>query len=262
MRATLLLVLLLPAYADTEFTAKQMMRDVPHGKGQCDIRLLVDDTVEVSVQGDRIHLHTIEGHDAHDDGSECNSPLPTHEFGGFQFSAKEKRGEMKLNAPPSKSNGYAAVVFIHDNASGEGRYAFRLSWIMPPPAPPPSMSFNNTLHSTSKGGGSARLNDGQELALTGATVDADRGNKLFVVISFAGGSFAGFSGSVMSFDGSVMKADVAADDRFDGLRGPMYLYFDGQKQVFKIGMEATDGQERFTLKWDRAEPLKSKKPKG
>ena len=258
MRAPLLLLFLLPAFADTEFTAKQMLHDAPHGKGQCDIRLLGSGTVEVTVQGDRVRLHTVAGKGAHDDGSECNAPMPNHEFGGFQFSPKEKRGEMRVNAEPTKNNGYSAVVFIE--AGGiEARNSFRLNWIMPSPAPPRTMSFNNTLHSTGKGGGWARLNDGQQLSLTGATVDADRGNKIFVVITLSGGTSAGFSGSVMSFEGGVMKADITADDRFNGLRGPMHLYFDGQNELYKIDMEATDGQERFAMRWDRSAPVKKKK---
>ena len=41
----------LPALADTRFQIRRMTRDdVPLGKGQCDIRLQVDNEVEVAVR--------------------------------------------------------------------------------------------------------------------------------------------------------------------------------------------------------------------
>ena len=55
MRLSALMVLAaaLPALADTRFQIRRMTRDdVPLGKGQCDIRLQVDNEVEVHVRGD------------------------------------------------------------------------------------------------------------------------------------------------------------------------------------------------------------------
>jgi len=57
--------------------------DVPFGKGQCDIRLQVDDEVEVTLRGDTVFIRTISGRDAFDDGSECNEPVPER---GWQAS--------------------------------------------------------------------------------------------------------------------------------------------------------------------------------
>src|ERR1039458_1141657 len=75
--ALLMLCAALPASADTHFQVRRMNRnDVPSGKGQCDIQLLVDNEVEVSVRGDMVDIRTISGHDARDRGSECNAPLP------------------------------------------------------------------------------------------------------------------------------------------------------------------------------------------
>ena len=73
--AILMLCAALPALADTRFQVRRMTRDdVPPGKGQCDIRLQVDNEVEVSVRGDLVNIRTIAGRDARDDGSECNAP--------------------------------------------------------------------------------------------------------------------------------------------------------------------------------------------
>jgi len=127
--ASLLLLAWSPASADTQFRIRRMVRnDVPLGKGQCDIRLQVDNEVEVQVQGDMVVARTISGRDARDDGSECNEPLPTRDVGGVNFEVLDRRGDIAMIAEPSGRNGYRAMVRIRDNGSGEGRYHFRLSW--------------------------------------------------------------------------------------------------------------------------------------
>lgn len=129
------LVLLLwvtsPSLADTQFRVKQMTRsDVPLGKGQCDIRLRVDNEAEISVRGDMVYIRTVSGRDARDAGSECNEPLPARGVGGFNFEVLDRRGDIVLLSEPTPRTGYRAVVRIRDNEGGEGRYHFRLSWQM------------------------------------------------------------------------------------------------------------------------------------
>ena len=85
--------------------------DVPPGKGQCDIRLQVDMEAEVMVRGDMVSIHTIAGRDPRDDGSECNMPLPNFDAAGFNYEVKDSRGDIRMTAPPSRRNGYAAVVY-------------------------------------------------------------------------------------------------------------------------------------------------------
>src|SRR5579864_4689795 len=129
--ALLALWTVLPAWGDTQFRARKMARnDVPLGKGQCDIRLQVDDQVEVTVRGDLVSVRTISGRDARDDGSECNEPLPNGPVEGFNFEVKDSRGEIRLLSEPSRRTDYQAVVRIRDSAGGEGRYHFRLSWAL------------------------------------------------------------------------------------------------------------------------------------
>src|SRR5262252_9590407 len=125
------LCMALPAMADTQFRIRRMTRDdVPIGKGQCDIRLQVDQEVEVAVRLDTVSIRTIAGRDAYDDGSECNAPLPNREIPGFHFEVRDSRGDIRLIAEPSHRNNYAAVVLIRDNSGGQGRYHFRLTWAM------------------------------------------------------------------------------------------------------------------------------------
>src|ERR1035441_4838619 len=90
--ALLALCAALPAMADTQFRISRMTRtDVPPGKGQCDIRLQVDNEVEVSVHGDMVMIHTLAGRDPRDDGSECNAPLPNRNIEGDRTRAVEGR---------------------------------------------------------------------------------------------------------------------------------------------------------------------------
>ena len=130
-RVALLLVVSVPALADTQFKARRMTRgDVPLGKGQCDIRLRIDSEAEVSVRGDLVSIRTISGRDGRDDGSECNEPLPERNMDGFNFEVLDRRGDIVLLSEPSRRSGFRAVVRIRDNEGGEGRYHFRLSWRM------------------------------------------------------------------------------------------------------------------------------------
>ena len=128
-RLALLLAVAIPALADTEFRVRRMTRtDVPFGKGQCDIRLQVDNEAEVSVRGDQVMIRTLAGRDPRDEGSECNEPLPDRGLQGFGFEVKETRGDIRLVAEPSPRNGFRAIVRIRDSKGGEGRYIFRLVW--------------------------------------------------------------------------------------------------------------------------------------
>src|SRR5512132_2446970 len=127
----------LPALADTQFRVRRTSRnDIPLGRGQCDIRLQVDNEVEVALRGDTVRIRTISGRDAYDDGnSECNMPLPDRPVSDFNFEVRDSRGEIRLIAEPSRRNNYTAVVLIRDGSGGQGRYHFRLTWDMRDPGP-------------------------------------------------------------------------------------------------------------------------------
>src|SRR5215469_17881696 len=112
----LLLGAAIPALADTRFQIRHMTRnDVPLGKGQCDIRLQVDNEVEVSVRRDEVFIRTISGRDARDDGSECNAPLPDRDVPGFNFEVLDRRNDIRLLAEPSRRNNFTAIVAIRDS---------------------------------------------------------------------------------------------------------------------------------------------------
>jgi len=254
--------------ADTRFRVRQMTRDdVPRGKGQCDIRLQVDNEVEVSLRGDSVSIRTISGQDARDDGSECNAPLPSREVPGFNFQVVDKRNEIRLQSPPDRRSDFAAVVYIHDSDGGFGRYHFRISWDMAaaPEARPdrrdedrrrddndrPGGGFvwNNVVNFRGQGRGSAVFNDNDLRRLMDVNVDIDRAAHIQVSFRTDRGRPVVFSGTVVAREGGKLKADVAGED--GRLRGPMYLAVDDRQNVSNVTLEATDGRDRVRVNWDR-----------
>lgn len=269
--ALVALLAALPAVADIRFQVRPMTRDdVPRGKGQCDIRLQVDDTVEVTVRGDSVFVRTISGREARDDGSECNAPMPRGPIAGFNFEVKDSRNEIRLTDRPDRRNDFAAVVFIHDSDGGYGRYHFRLSWDMMASAEmrPPDRHdddrrdfdrrdgdrqdgfvWNNVLSYRGTGSGSAVYNDSDLRRLTGVNVDIDRGGHFQAVFRIDRGRPIVFTGMVVARDGARLKADVASED--GRLRGPMFLVVDDRQNISNVTLDATDGRDRVRLNWDR-----------
>ena len=121
----------IPAWADTQFRVRQMTRnDVPRGKGQCDIRLLVDNEVEVTVRGDLISMRTISGRDGRDDGSECNAPLPTARSRASASKLSRAAARCVCYRNPSRQTIIRPSFAFATAKAASGRYHFRLSWDM------------------------------------------------------------------------------------------------------------------------------------
>jgi hypothetical protein len=264
----------LPVLADSQFRVRRMARsDVPFGKGQCDIRLQVDNEVEAALRGDTVFIRTIAGQEARDDGSECNEPLPARAAGGFNFEVKDSRNEIRLVSEPSRRSDFAAVVHIRDSAGGFGRYHFRITWDLTggslgnqrgfgndrPNSRPfdrpggngygGNMTWNNVMRYSGPGRGQSVLQGYGTQRLSDVSVDIDRGGHLQVSFRTDSGRPLSFTGTVMGQDGDTIKADVATGDR--RLRGPMYLSIDNRSNVYRVSLEATDGRDRLRLNWDR-----------
>jgi len=123
------------AFGDSEFRPRPLVRgDIPPGRGVCQIRLQVDDTIDVVMDGDRVFIKTLSGQDARDEGSACNMPLPRRDVDGFNFTIREARTrDIQLVEQPTRQNGGRVVVRIHDGPGGFGRYIFEVSWNAGPP---------------------------------------------------------------------------------------------------------------------------------
>jgi hypothetical protein len=265
----------IPASADSRFRITVMPRpELSPGKGQCDIRLEIDNEVRITIRRDQVLVHTVSGEDARDDGSDCSTPLPDRDVRDFTVQPVDNRSEMQILERPSARNDYAVVLRIVDEAPGFGRYHFRMSWdASPGPAPvpdkaprpqtetdrpnaPPGFVWNNAVTYTGRGSGESLLNEGTGQRLAGVRVDIDLGGK--IVVSFAPEQARGvrrpprpltFSGSVMTREGSRIRADMVTEDR--RLHGTMTLSVDDSHNVNSITMNATDGQDHLHLTWDR-----------
>jgi len=259
----------LPAIADSQFRVRQTTRpDVPPGKGQCDIRLQVDEEIEVSVRGDTVFLRTLSGREARDDGSECNLPLPSREVRGFTFEVIDKRNQIRLVEAPGSRNGFAVVVRILDTDSGYGRYHFRLMWTaggepapgahtLDGPAPGPEdrrsgdgFVRNNVTHYGGRGSGSASYNDEAPLRLSDVSLDIDRGGRAMVSFRTGRGRAMVLTGALIGRDGERLKIDAVADD--GRLHGALAVAVDERAgTVRSLDLEATDGHDRVRVHWDR-----------
>jgi hypothetical protein len=245
--------------------------DVPPGKGQCDIRLQVDNEVEIAVRRDMVRIRTIAGQDARNDGSECNFPLPDRDIRGFRFEGIDGRGEVRLVEAPSPRNDFAAVVRIHDSRGGFEGYHFRLTWDAADSdreprhedrdrpgderRGPEGFAWNNVVNFRGHGMGESRFND-RDMRLGDVSVDIDRGGR--IVVAFTPerrrdndrpARPVQFNGTVVGREGARLKADMASEDH--RLRGTMTLSVDDRQNVNSITMEATDGQDHLHLTWDR-----------
>jgi hypothetical protein len=110
--------------------------------------------------------------------------------------------------------------------------------------------WNNTFHSNGHGHGVSTLTGSAPRQLSEATIDIDRGGKILVSFRAHGGRPLTFSGSLMAPEGDKLKADVVSGDRAD-LHGPMYLSRDAKGNISRITLDATNGQDRLHLDWDR-----------
>jgi hypothetical protein len=238
--------------------------DVPSGKGQCDIRLQVDDQAEVSVHGDTVSLHTVSGREARDDGSECNLPLPNREIRGFTFEVKDSRGDIRLVQEPGARNNFTAIVGIRDTGSRDGRYHFRLSWLTGDSSPPPdrpgpaiddrhssdSFAWNNVIHYGGRGAGSSVYNDADPRRLSDASLDIDRAGHAKVTFRGERKSTVTLTGMVIGRDGDRLKIDIVTEDR--RLHGTLYVSINDRLDTIRsMDMEATDGHDRMRVHWDR-----------
>ena len=257
-----------PGWADTQFRARRMTRDdVPPGKGQCDIRLQVDNEVEVSVRGDMVMIHTLAGRDARDDGSDCNAPMPDRNLQGFGFEVKDSRGDVRMVSEPSPRNGFSAVVRIRDSAGGDGRYHFRLSWQLAGagggggggfreggerrPEGRGRGGWNEMVNYRGRGRGVYTRRGDPPRNIYEVNVTVDREGRVVAVFNAEGGAPLSFTGNVSNWQAGTLTADLVAGDQTRGLRGAALISLDERRQVDRVNMDGTADRDRFHLEWSR-----------
>jgi len=115
------------AQSDTVFTPKQKNWDERADRGECTIRVWIDDEADIELRGGSVHIRTISGQPGRDDGTECNQPLPSN-VRKFEFKGIDGRGEVRLVQEPRPANNWTAVVNIRDSKGGGEGYTYRLRW--------------------------------------------------------------------------------------------------------------------------------------
>jgi hypothetical protein len=263
--ALLCLLMALPAIADTRFRIRQMTRnDVPIGKGQCDIRLQVDGEVEVSVRGDMVYIRTISGRDARDDGSECNAPLPPTDPRNFGFEVKDRRGDIRLLAEPSRRSDFSAIVRIRDDQGGEGRYHFRLTWAITGGGDRfddrrgsgdrfddrrgGHRDWDRTVDFSGRGDGRYSREGSGWRRVTGVSVRIDRDGHVFAGFDTQGWGRIELSGRIIRvMDGGRIAADMRSEDP-RGPHGEMVIVLD-RDRVREVNLSGTAGRDPCELSW-------------
>lgn len=116
--------------SDTVITPKQKNWDERSDRGECTIRVWVDDEADIELRGNTVRIRALSGQAGRDDGSECNQPLPGN-LTKFEFKGIDGRGEVRLVQEPRPANNWTAVVNIKDRKGGSEGYTFRLRWESP-----------------------------------------------------------------------------------------------------------------------------------
>jgi hypothetical protein len=102
-------------------------------EGMCRLRIWVDDTARVRLQGDRITVETDRGKRAFDQGSVCSQPLPEHAVDNFHVEVARGRGTVMEVRQPDRHNSYTGTVSVVDPQNGGDSYELIMAWNTPGP---------------------------------------------------------------------------------------------------------------------------------
>ena len=111
----------LPSYRSKDYNTKSK-------EGTLNLRLHVDGSVKIYVQGERIRYEVESGRPLREDGSDFSQPLPDVQLKSFNVKKKDGRGEVQVLEQPNKSNQYRACLQINDPKGGEDRYWVEIKW--------------------------------------------------------------------------------------------------------------------------------------
>ena len=97
-------------------------------EGMCRLRIWVDDSARVKLQGDRITVETDSGKRAFDQGSVCTQPLPDHAVDNFHVEVARGRGTVMEVREPDRHNNYTGTVSVVDPQHGGDSYELIMAW--------------------------------------------------------------------------------------------------------------------------------------
>ena len=111
----------LPSYRSKDYNTKSK-------EGTLNLRLHVDGSLRIYVQGDKISYEVESGRPPREDGSDFTQPLPDVPVKSFNVKKKDGRGEVQVLEQPNKNNQYRACLQINDPKGGEDRYWVEIKW--------------------------------------------------------------------------------------------------------------------------------------
>ena len=111
----------LPSYRSKDYNVKSK-------EGTLNLRLYVDGSLKIFIQGDKITYEVENGRPPRENGSDFTQPLPDVPLKSFNIKKKDGRGEVQVVEQPSKGNQYGACLQINDPKGGEDRYWVEIKW--------------------------------------------------------------------------------------------------------------------------------------
>ena len=129
------------AWEDIGHTLDEISREVGSARGHSDDydesekrstgrmhwRGMVDDTVQVSVQGSDVSTRTVRGIQSPNASFNFTSPLPRHRV-TVELRKMKGRGTVEVIQQPSHDNDFTAVIEILDPKGGQNEYEFEIIW--------------------------------------------------------------------------------------------------------------------------------------
>ena len=91
-------------------------------KGQFDLKLRIDQEVDVRVQGAKIRYEVLKGREPSDDGSEYSQEIPRAIFKKFEVEKKDGRGNILVLEKPSIQNDFSLRLRFVDPKGGDDGY--------------------------------------------------------------------------------------------------------------------------------------------
>lgn len=96
--------------------------------GVCILRVRVDGSADILLQGTDMRFRTRSGRVPVDGGSSCTEPIPQLPLDGFRVKQIAGRGRVLTVENPADRNGYEAWIRIDDDKAGDDLYVLRIQW--------------------------------------------------------------------------------------------------------------------------------------
>lgn len=110
------------------FQARPKDYDPKSRKGQFDLKLRIDQEVNIEVQGARIRYTVVRGREPSDMGSEYSQEIPPAIFRKFEVKKEDGQGNVLILEKPSGENDFTLRLRFLDPKGGDDRYHARIKW--------------------------------------------------------------------------------------------------------------------------------------